>query len=338
MAIQGIDLSIIWGVIIAFGLMMYVIMDGFDLGLGILFPLISDASERDVMMNTVAPVWDGNETWAVLGAAALYGAFPLAYSVILEALYLPLVLVLAGLIFRGVAFEFRFKAHPRKRHLWDKAFIGGSVLATFFQGVAIGTYISGIPVENRQFAGSALDWLAPFPLFCGVGLILAYALLGSTWLLIKTDGMLEARMRHYSRPLLYLLAMVIVVICAWTAWLHADIAQRWFAGSHWIRSALIAGLAVLAVVVIQKTLRKRHSHLPFMGVVALVFLGYLGLAISIWPNIVPPSIDLWQAAAPLTSQLFALIGALFIIPIILAYTFWSYHVFRGKVKAGDAYH
>lgn len=338
MAIQGIDLSVIWGVIIAFGLMMYVIMDGFDLGLGILFPLISDSSERDVMMNTVAPVWDGNETWAVLGAAALYGAFPLAYSVILEALYLPLVLVLAGLIFRGVAFEFRFKAHPRKRHLWDKAFIGGSVLATFFQGVAIGTYISGIPVENRQFAGSALDWLAPFPLFCGVGLILAYALLGSTWLLIKTDGMLESRMRHYSLPLLYLLAMVIVVICAWTAWLHADIAQRWFAGSHWIRSALIAGLAVVAVVVIQKTLRKRHSHLPFMGVVALVFLGYLGLAISIWPNIVPPSINLWQAAAPLTSQLFALMGALFIIPIILAYTFWSYHVFRGKVKAGDAYH
>ncbi|ANY87268.1 MULTISPECIES: cytochrome d ubiquinol oxidase subunit II [Pseudomonas] len=338
MAIQGIDLSIIWGVIIAFGLMMYVIMDGFDLGLGILFPLISDSSERDVMMNTVAPVWDGNETWAVLGAAALYGAFPLAYSVILEALYLPLVLVLAGLIFRGVAFEFRFKAHPRKRHLWDKAFIGGSVLATFFQGVAIGTYISGIPVQNRQFAGSALDWLAPFPLFCGVGLILAYALLGSTWLLIKTDGMLEARMRHYSRPLLYLLAVVIAVICAWTAWLHADIAQRWFAGSHWIRCALIAGLAVLAVVVIQKSLRKRHSHLPFMGVVALVFLGYLALAISIWPNIVPPSIDLWQAAAPLTSQLFALIGALFIIPIILGYTFWSYHVFRGKVKAGDAYH
>ncbi|MFK0089574.1 cytochrome d ubiquinol oxidase subunit II [Pseudomonas sp. NPDC090755] len=338
MGIQGIDLSVIWGVIIAFGLMMYVIMDGFDLGLGILFPLISDARERDVMMNTVAPVWDGNETWAVLGAAALYGAFPLAYSVILEALYLPLVLVLAGLIFRGVAFEFRFKAHPSKRHWWDKAFIGGSVLATFFQGVAIGTYISGIPVEHRQFAGSALDWLAPFPLFCGVGLILTYALLGSTWLLIKTDGMLESRMRHYSRPLTYLLAIVIALICAWTAWLHEDIAQRWLAGSHGIRSAVIALLAVLAVVVIQKTLRKRHSHVPFMAVVGLVFLGYLGLAISIWPNIVPPAVSIWDAASPLSSQLFALIGALFIIPIILVYTFWSYHVFRGKVQVGDAYH
>lgn len=338
MVIQGIDLSVIWGVIIAFGLMMYVIMDGFDLGLGILFPLIGDSSDRDVMMNTVAPVWDGNETWAVLGAAALYGAFPLAYSVILEALYLPLVLVLAGLIFRGVAFEFRFKAEAHKRHLWDKAFIGGSVLATFFQGVAIGTYISGIPMVGRQFAGSGWDWLAPFPMFCGVGLLLTYALLGSTWLLIKTDGMLETRMRRYSRPLTYALAVVIVTICVWSAWLNDDIAQRWFDASHWLRSALIAALAAVVVMLILKTLRKRHSHMPFIAVVGLVFLGYLGLAISIWPNIVPPNLTLWQAAAPLTSQLFALIGALFIIPIILAYTFWSYHVFRGKVKPGEAYH
>jgi len=338
MAIQGIDLSVIWAVIIAFGLMMYVIMDGFDLGLGILFPLISDSSERDVMMNTVAPVWDGNETWVVLGAAALYGAFPLAYAVILEALYLPLVLVLAGLIFRGVAFEFRFKASAQTRHWWDKAFIGGSLLATFFQGVAIGTYINGIPVVERQFAGSALDWLAPFPLFCGFGLILTYALLGSTWLLIKTEGMLESRMRHYSRPLVYLLALVIAIICAWTALIHDDIAQRWFAGSHWLRSVVIAVLAVAAVVVIQKSLRKRHSHWPFIAVVGLVFLGYLGLAVSIWPNIVPPGVSLWQAASPASSQLFALIGALFILPVILVYTFWSYHVFRGKVKVGDAYH
>ncbi|CAM3899123.1 cytochrome d ubiquinol oxidase subunit II [Pseudomonas wadenswilerensis] len=338
MAIQGIDLSIIWGVIIAFGLMMYVIMDGFDLGLGILFALIEDSRERDVMMNTVAPVWDGNETWLILGGAALYGAFPLAYAVILEALYLPLVLVLAGLIFRGVAFEFRFKAEAHRRHVWDKAFIGGSIVATFFQGVAIGTYISGIPVVDRQFAGGALDWLAPFPLLCGVGLLLTYALLGSTWLLIKTEGMLESRMRHYSRPLTYLLALVIVLICAWTAWIHADIAQRWLAGSHWMRSLLLAVLAVGAVVMIQKALRKRHSHLPFIGVAGLVFLGYLGLAISIWPNIVPPGISLWQAASPPSSQLFALIGALFIIPVILVYTFWSYHVFRGKVKVGDAYH
>lgn len=338
MEIQGIDLSIIWSIIIAFGIMMYVILDGFDLGLGILFPFISDAQERDVMMNTVAPVWDGNETWIVFGAAAMYGAFPLAYSLIFEALYLPLIFVLAGLILRGVAFEFRFKATAEKRHIWDKAFIGGSVLATFFQGVALGTYVSGIPVVNRQFAGGAFDWLAPFPLFCGIGLLLTYALLGSTWLLIKTEGMLESRMRHYSRPLAYLLAWVIVITCGWTAYLQQDIAQRWLHGSHWMLTCAVVVLAVIALYGLQRSLRLRHSHKPFVATLGLVFLGYAGLVISIWPNIVPPSVDLWQAASPTTSQLFALIGTLFILPVILMYTLWGYHVFRGKVQVGDAYH
>ncbi|MND36207.1 Cytochrome bd-II ubiquinol oxidase subunit 2 [compost metagenome] len=338
MAIQGIDLPFIWSVIIAFGLMMYVIMDGFDLGLGILFPFISDPDERDVMMNTVAPVWDGNETWLVLGGAALYGAFPLAYSVVLEALYLPLVLMLAGLIFRGVAFEFRFKAHPRKRHIWDKSFIGGSLVATFFQGVVIGTYIAGIPVVNRQFAGGPLDWLAPFPLFCGLALIVAYALLGSTWLLVKTEGMLESRMRHYSRPLAYLLLAAIVVICVWTPSQHRDIAALWFNGDHRVLFGLIALGAVGAVVAVQRTLRRRHSHLPFIWTLVLIALGYLALALSVWPKIVPPYIDIWQASSPPTSQLFALIGTLFILPIILTYTVWSYYVFRGKVRVGDGYH
>jgi cytochrome d ubiquinol oxidase subunit II len=172
---MGIDLPLIWAVIIIFGIMMYVVMDGFDLGIGILFPFIPGKVDRDVMMNTVAPVWDGNETWLVLGGAALFGAFPLAYSVVLSALYLPLMLMLIGLIFRGVAFEFRFKAKDHKRHLWDKAFIGGSLAATFFQGVALGAFIDGIPVVDRQFAGGSLDWLTPFTLFCGVALVVAYA-------------------------------------------------------------------------------------------------------------------------------------------------------------------
>ncbi|WP_353742727.1 cytochrome d ubiquinol oxidase subunit II [Pseudomonas fluorescens] len=338
MGIQGIDLSLIWGVIIVFGVMMYVIMDGFDLGLGILFPLIPDAKERDVMMNTVAPVWDGNETWLVLGGAALYGAFPLAYSVILEALYLPLILMLCGLIFRGVAFEFRFKASPEKRHVWDMAFIGGSLLATFSQGVVIGAYIAGIPVVDRQFAGGSLDWLAPFPLFCGVGLIVAYALLGSTWLLVKTEGMLESRMRLFTRPLAWLLLAVIGVICVWTPILHPEIATRWFAHAHLAVFGGLAVLALLAMFGLLKTLRQRHTHWPFAFTLMLVFLGYIGLAFSIWPNIVPPSISLWAAASPPTSQLFILIGALFILPIILMYTVWSYYVFRGKVRIGDGYH
>jgi len=338
MGIQGIDLSLIWGVIIAFGVMMYVIMDGFDLGLGILFPMISDAQERDVMMNTVAPVWDGNETWLVLGGAALYGAFPLAYGVILEALYLPLIVMLAGLIFRGVAFEFRFKAPAEKRHLWDWAFIGGSLLATFSQGVVIGAYVAGIPVVDRQFAGGGLDWLAPFPLVCGVGLVVAYALLGSTWLLVKTEGMLESRMRHYSRPLAWLLLAMVLVIGAWTLQLHPELATRWFNHAHLTVFAGLVVLAALALSGLLRSLRQRHTHWPFVFTLGLMFLGYIGLALSIWPNIIPPSVSLWAAASPATSQLFALIGALFILPVILMYTFWNYYVFRGKVRIGDGYH
>ncbi|PPA01302.1 cytochrome d ubiquinol oxidase subunit II [Pseudomonas sp. MWU12-2312b] len=338
MGIQGIDLSVIWGVIIAFGVMMYVIMDGFDLGLGILFPFIPDAQERDVMMNTVAPVWDGNETWLILGGAALYGAFPLAYSVILEALYLPLIFMLAGLIFRGVAFEFRFKATAEKRYLWDWAFIGGSLLATFSQGIAIGTYVSGIPVLNRQFAGGGFDWFSPFPLVCGLGLVIAYALLGSTWLLVKTEGMLESRMRHYSRPLAWMLLVMVVVIGVWTLQLHPELANRWFTHAHLVMFTAIVVLAVVALFGLLRSLRQRHTHWPFVFTLVLMFLGYIGLALSIWPNIIPPSVSLWAAASPATSQLFALIGALFILPVILMYTFWSYYVFRGKVRIGDGYH
>lgn len=338
MAIQGIDLSLIWGVIIAFGVMMYVIMDGFDLGLGILFPLIPDEQERDVMMNTVAPVWDGNETWLVLGGAALYGAFPLAYGVILEALYLPLILMLCGLIFRGVAFEFRFKSSPQKRHWWDKAFIGGSLLATFSQGVVIGAYVSGIPVVDRQFAGGGLDWLAPFPLVCGVGLVIAYALLGSTWLLVKTEGMLESRMRLFTRPLALLLMAMVLVIGVWTLQLHPELATRWSTHGHLQVFAGLVVLALLSLFGLLRTLRQRHTHWPFVFTLVLMLLGYIGLALSIWPNIIPPSVSIWAAASPPSSQLFALIGALFILPVILMYTFWSYYVFRGKVRIGDGYH
>ena len=199
---MGIDLPLLWALIIGFGVMMYVVMDGFDLGIGILYPFIPDKEDRDVAMNTVAPVWDGNETWLVLGGAGLLAAFPIVYSVVLTALYIPLILMLLGLIFRGIAFEFRFKAKDRERHVWDKAFIGGSMTATFFQGVTLGAYVSGLPVENGAYQGGPLDWIAPFPLFTGVGLLIAYALLGSTWLIMKTEGALQARMFQLTRPLL----------------------------------------------------------------------------------------------------------------------------------------
>ncbi|MEB0206724.1 cytochrome d ubiquinol oxidase subunit II [Pseudomonas sp. CCC3.1] len=335
---MGIDLPLIWAIIIIFGVMMYVVMDGFDLGIGILFPFIKGEKDRDVMMNTVAPVWDGNETWLVLGGAALFGAFPLAYSVVLSALYLPLILMLVGLIFRGVAFEFRFKATADKRHIWDKAFIGGSIVATFFQGVALGAFIDGIPVVNREYAGGGLDWLSPFTVFCGIALIVAYALLGCTWLIMKTEGHLQERMHKLGRPLALLLLVVMGIVSLWTPLAHSDIAARWFTLPNLFWFLPVPVLVLVTMYGLLKAIARNAHYTPFLLTLVLIFLGYSGLGISLWPNIIPPAISIYEAAAPPQSQGFMLVGTLFIIPFILGYTYWSYYVFRGKVTHEDGYH
>ncbi|MDP9523148.1 cytochrome d ubiquinol oxidase subunit II [Pseudomonas putida] len=335
---MGIDLPLIWAVIIIFGVMMYVVMDGFDLGIGMLFPFVNDARDRDVMMNTVAPVWDGNETWLILGGAALFGAFPLAYAVVLEALYLPLILMLIGLIFRGVAFEFRFKAKPTKRHLWDKAFIWGSLVATFSQGVALGAFIEGIKVVERKYAGGALDWLTPFSLFCGLGLVVAYTLLGCTWLVMKTEGPLQQRMHDVARPLALVLLVVIAVVSLWTPLAYPQIAARWFSMPNLLWFMPVPILVLVTFYGLLRAVARNAHYTPFLLTLALIFLGYSGLGISLWPNIIPPSISIWEASAPPQSQGFMLVGTLFILPIILGYTFWSYYVFRGKVTHEDGYH
>jgi cytochrome d ubiquinol oxidase subunit II len=335
---MGIDLPVIWMIIIAFGLMMYVIMDGFDLGIGILFPFVQDRADRDTMVNTVAPVWDGNETWLVLGGAGLLAAFPIAYSVLLSALYLPIMFMLAGLIWRGVAFEFRFKADEGHRWFWDHAFAWGSYIATFFQGVALGAYINGIRVTGASYQGGALDWLTPFSLFTGAGLIVAYTLLGSTWLILKTEGALQQRMRTLSQPVTLVLLAVTGIVSLWTPLVHADVARRWFTFPDLLLLSPVPILVVVTTIFLLRMLR-RESHLsPFLLSLLLLFLGYSGLAISFWPHIVPPALTIWDAAAPPQSMGFALVGALFIIPIILIYTAWSYHVFRGKVRSDEGYH
>jgi cytochrome bd ubiquinol oxidase subunit II len=335
---MGINLPIIWAVIILFGIMMYVIMDGFDLGIGILYPFFPEKEDRDVMMNTVAPVWDGNETWLVLGGAGLLAAFPLAYSVILSALYLPLIFMLVGLIFRGVAFEFRFKAREHERHYWDKAFICGSIIATFFQGVALGAYIEGIPVANRAYAGGPFDWLTSFALFTGVGLIVAYALLGSTWLIMKTEGQLQATANMITRKLVWALLAVIVIISLWTPLIDEAIARRWFSLPNIIWFAPVPLLVGVTSWILIRAVNRNDQIAPFLCTLVLVFLGYTGLGISLWPNIIPSSVTIEAASAPPQSQGFALVGALLIIPVILMYTAWSYFVFRGKVKHGEGYH
>ncbi|AYC34369.1 cytochrome d ubiquinol oxidase subunit II [Pseudomonas cavernae] len=335
---MGIDLSLIWAIIIVFGVMMYVVMDGFDLGIGILFPFVKDDGERDVMMNTVAPVWDGNETWLVLGGAGLFAAFPLAYSVVLSALYLPIIFMLIGLIFRGVAFEFRFKAQAHKRHIWDKAFIGGSLAATFFQGVTLGAYIDGIPVENRLYAGGALDWLTPFSLFCGLALIVAYALLGCTWLIMKTEGRLQEQMHNLGTPLVWAVLLVTGIVSIWTPLAHEEIARRWFSLPNLFWFLPVPLLVLLCTFALLRAIQRYAHYAPFILTLVLIFLGYSGLGISLWPNIIPPAVSIWAAAAPPQSQGFTLVGALFIIPFILMYTAWSYYVFRGKVTPDQGYH
>ncbi|PAU65461.1 cytochrome d ubiquinol oxidase subunit II [Pseudomonas sp. PIC25] len=334
---MDIDLPLIWTAIIGFGIFMYVVMDGFDLGIGILFPFIPEKDNRDVMMNTVAPIWDGNETWLVLGGAGLFAAFPLAYSVVLTALYMPLILMLVALIFRGVAFEFRFKA-KRTRHLWDAAFIGGSVLATFAQGVVLGAFIDGIPVEGRRFAGGPFDWLSPFPLFTGLALIVGYAMLGCGWLIMKTAGDLQQRMFKLMLPLACLLLAAIAIVSLWTPWTHPAIAERWFSLPnlfYFMPVPILVGVTMLALV--RAVVRHREVQ-PFVLTLVLIVLSYLGLAISLWPNIVPPSVSIWEASAPEKSQLFTLAGVVILLPIILSYTVYSYWVFRGKIHVGEGYH
>lgn len=332
---HGIDLTIIWAIIIAFGIMMYVLMDGFDLGVGILFPFAPTEESRDVMMNSVAPVWDGNETWLVLGGAGLLAAFPLVYSVLLPALYIGVFLMLAGLIFRGVAFEFRFKA-KRYRYMWNWAFAGGSMVAAFAQGAVVGAYIQGFNTVDFRYVGGAFDWLTPFSVLTGFGLLAGYALLGSTWLILKAEGELQDWAYKLTPWLLATVLAVFAVVSIWTPAVDPAAFERWFAviGLIWIFPAL----ALLCAFQIIRSWRRRQQALPFIATMGMFAFTYLGLLVTKWPYVVPPNHTLWDAASEPGSQLFLLIGLLFVIPVILTYTAWTYWVFRGKVRAGEGYH
>lgn len=330
---MGIDLPVIWAIIIATGVWFYVIMDGFDLGIGLLFLVIKDRHKRNLMVNSVAPVWDGNETWLVLGGAGLMAAFPMAYATILSALYLPLLAMLIGLIWRGVAFEFRIHADKSHQLFWDKAFLVGSILATSSQGIVLGGFIQGINVKNGFFAGSLWDWFTPFSLVCGFGLVITYALLGSTWLILKTEGSLYQQMCRISRPLTWGLIIMMAIISLWTPWLSSSIKERWLTYPSLLYFSPVPLLTLVTAWQLLKSIYRTPHAAPFILTLLLIFLGYSGLIISLWPNIIPPSISLEAASSPPQSQGFTLVGALLIMPIILVYTAWSYYVFRGKTKA-----
>jgi cytochrome d ubiquinol oxidase subunit II len=321
----------IWTVILGLGIFIYVALDGFDLGVGILHGL-APAADRARMMASIGPFWDGNETWLILGSVGLLAAFPLAFAIIIPAVYFPIVIMLLALVFRGVAFEFRFR-NTHLRRFWDGAFCAGSIAATFAQGLVLGGFIQGFHVEGRVFAGSSFDFLTPFSLLTGVALLFGYALLGACWLVMKTDGPLQVWCRKAGRISLIGVAICIAAVSVWTPLASATIAHRWFA---WPNTAILAPLPLASLalgVYAWRTLGRDTDLQPFVTAIALFALAYLGVAISLWPMIVPGHYTLWQAASPQSTQAFLLIGTLFLLPTVLFYTAWSYWVFRGKISS-----
>jgi cytochrome bd ubiquinol oxidase subunit II len=333
-----IDLPMIWGGIIALTVFMYVFLDGFDLGLGILFPFAPSEACRDKMMNSIAPFWDGNETWLVFGGGALFVAFPLAYAILMPAFYIPIVLMLCGLIFRGVAFEFRFKAEGSGKKLWDFAFHFGSIIATFFQGVILGTYIQGIKVAGHHFAGGTFDWATPFSLTVGLGLLSGYVLLGSTWLIMKTEGEVYLWAKKISLYIVFYIVAFLALISLWTPTLNEHVFHRWFT---WPNIAYLLPIPITALGLIAWIIRsihgQGHDRTPFLCSIGVFILTYLGLAISLWPWVVPFSITLHEASSVPSTQRMMLIGVSIFLPIILGYTGYCYYIFRGKVT-NDGYH
>lgn len=330
-------LPIIWTAIIAIGVAMYVILDGFDLGVGILFPTTSSERSRDAMMTSVAPFWDGNETWLVLGGGGLLAAFPGAYSVIMPALYIPVILMLLSLVLRGVSFEFRWTSKPN-HHAWDWGFAGGSILAAFAQGLVLGGLLQGIEVRDGAFAGGPFDWFSAFAVMCGLGLVAGYGLLGACWLLIRTNGDVERHARRLAPYFLAAVALFAAAVSIWTPLRDRYIWDRWFSMPNiyvlWPMPLLTAAL----VSVVWRSIARGDEIKPFVGTVGIFLLCFLGLAISITPYLVPPSIDLWQAAATTSSLVIMLLGVAAMLPLILAYTVFVYWTFRGKLHEGESYH
>jgi len=344
---MSLDLPLIWAGLIAFAVLLYVTLDGFDLGLGILFPFARSKEDRDVMMNTVAPVWDGNETWLVFGGGGLLAAFPLAYSVLMPAFYLPVLLMLAGLILRGVAFEFRFRARDRGRAFWTQMFAGGSILTTLAQGLILGGFIQGVTVRDDRFAGGQFDWLTPYTLLVSVGLLAGYALLGSTWLMLKTKDDLHGDARRWTRRLAVITSLLLAVVAVATLVIHPRVAQRWgvdLTGGFGLDLGTLLPLlpvpllGLIGVVMIVLSARRGAHRLPFAGAMLVFLSGYLGLAVGFQPYVVPYALDFRQAAAPDNALGLMLAGTAVILPMILIYTAWVYWVFRGNIDTEAGYH
>ena len=331
-----LDFVPIWTLILALAVFFYVLLDGFDLGVGMLYGFAPNARARNAVMSSIAPVWDGNETWLVLGGLGLLAAFPTAFAVIIPAVYFPILVMLLALVFRGVAFEYRFR-DAENRTFWDHAFCIGSAVATFAQGVVLGAFIQGFPVRDGQFAGTSFAFLTPFSVLTGVALMLGYGLLGAGWLILKTEGDIQAEARRKGRICLIGVVTAIAIVSIWTPVMSSAVAERWFS---WPNTVLFAPIPVVSAAIALGTWRSLGSKAeatPFLGAIGLFITAYAGIAVSLFPMIVPYHVTLWEAASSPRTQAFLLVGTLFLLPVILTYSAWSYWVFRGKVRADIGY-
>ena len=331
------DLAFIWAGLIAIAVLAYVLLDGFDLGIGILFPFLKDRAERHLAMNTIAPVWDGNETWLVLGGGGLFAVFPVAYGIVMPALYPLIIAMLLGLIFRGVAFEFVHRTR-RMQGFWEFGFWAGSLTASIAQGMALGTLVQGITINGRSYGGGNWDWFSPFSLLTAVALVVGYAMLGATWLIMKTEGETLARARRFAKPLGFALLGLIGAVSLVTPLLRPEYLARWFGWPSGAYSAVVPLLLAGAAWALWTGLRDNRAYRPFLATVAIFVLSFAGLGVSFYPHLIPPSLTIAEAAAPEKSLAFLLVGAVVLIPMILIYTGYSYWVFRGKVRHGEHYH
>jgi cytochrome d ubiquinol oxidase subunit II len=333
-----IDFVPVWTVILGLGVFFYVMLDGFDLGVGILHRFAPDAESRDLMISSLAPIWDGNETWLILGAVGLMAAFPLAFAIIIPAVYFPILIMLLSLVFRGVAFEFRFRDAPH-RGFWDHGFANGSLIATFAQGVVLGAFIQGFQTDGTTFTGSSVDCFTPFSILTGVCLVFGYALIGAGWLVLKTEGALQLRARRWGRVAFIGVGLAVLAVSIWTPLAQIDIRDRWFG---WPNTLLLAPVPIVTALIgwaTWRALNDQASHFGvFLGAIGLFAMSYLGIGISLFPMIVPHRFTLWEAASDPSTQAFLLVGTLVLLPVILVYSGWSYWVFRGKVRGDFGYH
>ena len=332
-----LDLPLIWYALIGTAILLYVLLDGFDLGVGVLFPFAPTDQCRDRMMNSIAPFWDGNETWLVLGGGGLFAAFPLAYSILMPALYIPIIIMLLGLIFRGVAFEFRFKASDKNRRIWDYAFHFGSLVATVMQGMVIGAVVQGVAVEGRSFAGNAFDWLNAYSVMTGVALIFGYALIGATWLIMKTDGETQAWARQCAGYVLGYVGLFLAIVSISMPMMNADIKALWFSLPNFFFLLPVPLLTLIFFIMIWRDLHTGKEFRPFLLSLGVFLMGYIGIGVSMWPWLVPFEVTFRQAAAAGPSQSLLLVGTVIMLPVVLGYTGFCYYVFRGKASEESIY-